>query len=127
MVPDDAGPVPYQLVMRPLRGERTISVAKGRLEEVEGAERGFSPLLYDISEQVGLLPSSPGGTMAPETIVPFELTLASVLRESSKSIAWFRGFKRHILYRIDLGDGRGSSHQSCPLHREQPVQARQFA
>ena len=28
MVPDDAGPVPYQRVMRPLRGERTISVAK---------------------------------------------------------------------------------------------------
>jgi hypothetical protein len=28
MVPDDAGPVPYQQVMRPLRGERTISVAK---------------------------------------------------------------------------------------------------
>ena len=44
MVPDDAGPVPYQPVMRPLRGERTISVAKGRLEKVEGAERGFNPL-----------------------------------------------------------------------------------
>ena len=43
MVPDDAGPVPYQLVMRPLRSERTISVTKGRLEEVEGAERGFNP------------------------------------------------------------------------------------
>ena len=28
-------------------------------------------------------------TMAPETIVPFELTLASVLRESSRSIARF--------------------------------------
>ncbi len=28
VVPDDAGPVPYQPVMRPLRGERTISVAK---------------------------------------------------------------------------------------------------
>jgi hypothetical protein len=59
--------------------------------------------LYSISEQVGLLPSSPGSpvaqgrdvqhrfseTMAPETIVPFELTLASVLRESSRSIACF--------------------------------------
>lgn len=65
MVPDDAGPVPYQPVMRPLRGERTISVAKcpkqdlnlrwrtfkvrvssaglfGR-GEVEGAGRGFNP------------------------------------------------------------------------------------
>lgn len=76
---------------------------------------------------MGLLPSSLGGTMAPETIVPFELTLASVLRESSKSIAWFRGFKRHILYRIDLEDERGSSRQSCLLHREQLAQARQFA
>jgi hypothetical protein len=30
--------------MRPLRGERTISVAKRVQEEVEGAERGFNPL-----------------------------------------------------------------------------------
>jgi hypothetical protein len=45
MVPDDAGPRSVaQQVMRPLRGERTISVAKGRLEEVEGVERGFNPL-----------------------------------------------------------------------------------
>lgn len=65
MVPDDAGPVPYQQVMRPLRGERTISVAKcpkqdlnlrwsgfkppassnwaTRADEVEGVERGFNP------------------------------------------------------------------------------------
>ncbi len=77
---------------------------------------------------MGLLPSSPGTEqwrLKPLFLV--ELTLASVLRESFKSIAWFRGFKRHILYRIDLEDERGSSRQSCLLHREQPAQARQFA
>ena len=71
MVPDDAGPVPYQLVMRPLRGERTISVAKGRLEEVEGAERGFNPL-YTAFQSRSACPPLPLSkkTMAPETIVP---------------------------------------------------------
>ena len=63
-------------------------------------------------------------TMAPETIVPFELTLASVLRESSKSIAWLLLVKRHILYRIDLRGGRGSSHQNFLLHRALLVRAR---
>jgi len=86
---------------------------------------------------VGLLPSSPGSpvaqgrdvqhrfseTMAPETIVPFELTLASVLRESFKSIAWLLIVKRHILCRIDLLDGHGSSHQSFLRHRASFAQA----
>ena len=56
MVPDDAGPVPYQRVMRPLRGERTISVAKGRLEEVEGVERGFNPLCTTFQSRLACSP-----------------------------------------------------------------------
>lgn len=58
-----------------------------------------------------------------KTIVPDHhcsfcgLTLASVLRESSKSIAWFMGVKRHILYRIGLRDERGSIRRNFLRHR----------
>lgn len=111
IVPDDAGPVPCQRVMRPLRGERTNSVAKcpkqdlnlrwsdfkslvssaglfGRHEQ-RGRRAGLQSALDDISEQVGLFPSFPWRKqwrLKPLFLV--ELTLASVLRESSKSIAW---------------------------------------
>jgi len=56
--------------------------------------------LYDISERVGPFPSSPGTEqwrLKPLFLV--ELTLASVLRESFKSIAWLLLVKRHILLR----------------------------
>ena len=44
--------------MRPLRGERTISVAEW-FHEQRGSRAGLQSALYDISEQVGLLPSFP--------------------------------------------------------------------
>lgn len=43
MVPDDAGPVPYQRVMRPFRGERTISVAKCPKQDLNLRWSGFKP------------------------------------------------------------------------------------
>jgi hypothetical protein len=74
---------------------------------------------------VGLLPSSPGiEQWRLKPLFLFELTLASVLRESSKSIAWLLLVKRHILYRIDLRGGRGSSHQNFLLHRAMLARAR---
>jgi hypothetical protein len=69
--------------------------------------------LYDISERVGPFPSSPEGPVAQgrdvqhrflkqwrlKPLFLVELTLASVLRESFKSIAWLLLVKRHILLR----------------------------
>jgi hypothetical protein len=88
--------VPFRTscVMRPLRGERTISVAKGRLEEVEGAERGFNPL-YTAFQSMGR-PAPPLPLVAKQwrlkPLFLVELTLASVLRESFE-----------IITRLDLG------------------------
>ena len=81
MVPDDAGPVPYQPVMRPLRGERIISVAKCPkqdsnlrwsdfkslvssaglfgLHEQKGRRAGLQSAIYDISKRVGPFPLFP--------------------------------------------------------------------
>lgn len=83
MVPDDAGPVPYQRVMRPLRGERTISVAKCPKQDLnlrwrtfkvrvssaglfglmdkEGVERGFNPPYTAFQNGLARSPLSPGG------------------------------------------------------------------
>ena len=86
MVPDDAGPVPYQQVMRPLRGERTISVAEW-FHEQKGRRAGLQSALYDISKRVGPFPLFPWRKqwrLKPLFLV--ELTLASVLRESFEII-----------------------------------------
>lgn len=81
MVPDDAGPVPYQQVMRPLRGERIFSLAPcpkqdsnlrwqtfkvrvssaglfGRHEQ-KGRRAGLQSAMYDISKRVGPFPLFP--------------------------------------------------------------------
>ena len=143
MVPDDAGPVPYQQVMRPLRGERIFSLAPcpkqdsnlrwrtfkvrvssaglfGRMSK-RGVGRGFNPPYTTFQNGLARFPFSPGTKqwrLKPLSLV--ELTLASVLRESSKSIAWLLMVKRHILLR------KHSQERNLRLRRK-PAQEPQFA
>lgn len=132
--------------MRPLRGERIFSLApcpkqdsnlrwrtfKVRVSSAglfglmskRGVGRGFNPPCTTFQNGLARFPLSPGTEqwrLKPLFLV--ELTLASVLRESSKSIAWLLMVKRHIPCRIDLRDGHGSSHQSFLHHRASSVRA----
>ena len=89
-----------------------------------GVERGFNPPCTTFQNGLARFPFSPGTEqwrLKPLFLV--ELTLASVLRESSKSIAWLLMVKRHIPCRIDLRDGHDSSHQSFLHHRASSVRA----
>ena len=70
------------------------------LMDKEGVERGFNPPCTTFQNGLARSPLSPGTKqwrLKPLFLV--ELTLASVLRESSKSIAWLLPVKRHILLR----------------------------
>ncbi len=66
----------------------------------EGVERGFNPPCTTFQNGLARSPLSPGTEqwrLKPLFLV--ELTLASVLRESFKSIAWSLPVKHHILLR----------------------------
>ena len=129
--------------MRPLRGERTISVAKCPKQDLnlrwrtfkvrvssaglfglmdkEGVERGFNPPCTTFQNGLARSPLSPGTKqwrLKPLFLV--ELTLASVLRESFKSIAWLLLVKRHILL-------RKRSREKIHRLRRKPAPGFQFA
>lgn len=92
-----------------------------RVSEVEGAERGFNPPCTTFQNGLARFPLSPRRKqwlLKPLFLV--ELTLASVLRESSKSIARLFAVKRHILLRKRFQE------RNLRLRRK-PVQELQFA
>lgn len=89
-----------------------------------GVERGFNPPCTTFQNGLARFPLSPGTEQwRLKPLFLIELTLASVLRESFKSIAWLSLLKRHILYRIGLRDEHGSSRQNFLHHRASPALA----
>lgn len=87
----------------------------------EGVGRGFNPPCTTFQNGLARFPLSPDTEqwrLKPLLLV--ELTLASVLRESSKSIARLFAVKRHILLRKRFRE------RSLRLRRK-PVQELQFA
>ena len=86
-----------------------------------GVGRGFNPPCTTFQNGLARFPFSPDTKqwrLKPLFLV--ELTLASVLRESSKSIAWLLMVKRHILLR------KHSQERNLRLRRK-PAQEPQFA
>lgn len=91
------------------------------LMDKEGVERGFNPPCTTFQGRSACSPLSPGTKqwrLKPLFLV--ELTLASVLRESFKSIAWSLPVKRHILL-------RKRSREKIHRLRRKPAPGFQFA